>query len=152
MSLLLERVRALKREGNDCFNAGNRRYGTDEGNDALQHACVLYGQAIEAVMELEVEMDSAAPVEDIRTCSSTAAEAVGDDDESASSVARTEEGPDADLSGTKIALFLNLAQANILLGNFDGAMRCCNAAVQVCITCVRVCVCVSRVALVPPPC
>ena len=74
MSLLLERVRALKREGNDCFNAGNRRYGTDEGNDALQHACVLYGQAIEAVMELEVEMDSAAPVEDIRPCSSTAAE------------------------------------------------------------------------------
>ena len=65
-------------------------------------ACTLYGEAIEAVMEFESQ--------DVET---------NDDDTTALLILRP-------------ILFLNLAASNLKLGAAEGALRCCNSAIQLC--------------------
>ena len=126
LSSFLDTITALKREGNDCFGMGNRHIGDEQGNESFRNACVLYGQAIEAILEwealsLEQHHDHDPPNEVGQDCQP--------DDQMLLPPNELEQ-----LSSHKISLFLNLAQSNINLGGFDGALRCCNAALQLCNT------------------
>jgi tetratricopeptide (TPR) repeat protein len=109
MDDILSRVCGLKREANDCFNDANNSSDHESRVDNLRNACILYGQAIEALVEMEPFLDDA-PREDAERMRQV----------------------NEELSSLRPILFLNLAQANISLGGYDGALRCCNAAIHLC--------------------
>ena len=127
LKTFLDKITALKREGNDCFSTGNLHFGDEQGKESFRNACVLYGQAIEAIMEWEaLSLDEP---HDNSIHKEKKAQERPTDDQTLLPPNELEQ-----LSSHKITLFLNLAQSNINLGGFDGALRCCNAALQLCNT------------------
>lgn len=80
----------------------------ESGKDFLRSACVLYGQAIEAILEFELQVTG-----------STEDRSLSDAMYDAFVIVRP-------------TLFLNLAASNLKLKAAEGALRCCNSAIQLC--------------------
>jgi hypothetical protein len=98
-------VLLLKSKGNGAFREGCKLVEKERGKELLRSACMLYGQAIEAVLEIESqELDT---------------DSDGEDSSEPYALLRP-------------SLFLNLAAANLKLGGADGALKCCNSVIQLC--------------------
>ena len=88
---------------------GRKQSKGGRGSDLLKSACVLYGQAIEAILELESYFTQDTEQSDITSIYNA-------------------------FAILRPTLFLNLAQSNLCLDSPDGALKCCNSAIQLCNT------------------
>jgi tetratricopeptide (TPR) repeat protein len=99
------RVLLLKSQGNDAFREGCKIVEKEREKELLRSACMLYGQSIEAILEIESQ---------------------GLD------IDNYKENLTEQYALLRPSLFLNLAAANLKLGGADGALKCCNSVVQLC--------------------
>ena len=105
---MLSSIISLKEQANDYYKKSARQVNSQiNSSEYLKQACVLYGQAIEQIIQLEVDNSF----------------------EESLSISELDV-----LSILRPTLFLNLALCNIKLGveGIEGAMYTCNAAIHLC--------------------